>query len=1173
MDTSPSRLSTSGDRPDTDAHGRFKLVKNANSPTARNAEWMDREREKLQAYEYLCRIGEAKDWIEACTHDSIGDIEHLEEELRNGIALARLAKTFAPDVVKKIFEDTRKLQFRHSDNINYLYAAMRKVGLPEVFFFELTDLYEKKNIPKVIYCIHALAHLLYKQGLAPSIKDLVGKLQFTDEVLDQTQASLSAAGVPMPQFGNIANALAEELNEVSPAEKREKFLEEPATIQKIIKTQSVVRGWLARRQVEKLRQAHKAQQQWYKDHSKDIAKLQAMWKAKKAFKSYQDQKAHLKAIEPGVIKIQATFRGHMGRKEYINRLKFLKDQVGAIVKIQSMFRAKRAVRAYKSLEDTNPPVKTVQNFVHLLDDSNTDFEEEIELDKLRQLVVKRIRENLTTETQLTELDVKIALLVKNRISLDEVLKHTTKQKKRELENVAEATSHSEQGISLKSLDKDTRAKLENYQQLFYLLQTTPTYLANVMFLLNKKSGSTVTKFLENVVLTLYGYAQNTREEYLLLNLIKAAIKVEIEDLNEVSEFWRANPLFIKLVLHYTRGAKERQYLRELLQPLVKKILDDATLDLESDPTSIYKAIIRDEESRTGEASKRPYEVPPAQAAADEEVKKVQAAHTDKLIEITSVFMDAIMNQLKKMPFGIRYIAQQMKNSLKDKFPTTDGDEMIRIVGNLIYYRYMNPAIIAPEAFDVIESTISPIQRKNLAEVAKTLHTISVNKPPTASGDLDPNTIKLNEYIATAGKKFASFFAEAANVVSAEEQFGIDEFVDLSMTKRPVIYISPNEIFQVHATLVENLDFLAPKPDDQLRQILSDLGAVPPVREDAPVQCTEILLTLNNRMAKIEDEDASIKRLFMETKRHILAIVRIQSGKNLLELLEKPVTEVEEDLYRELLDANAKRLAEKAAIANRGSPISGDIQNSPSRDFTREGNLGSNWNLKNAAGDNVTFTELKRVTLENLGKLEAAKLVSRKTCFQDMLNSIAKDMLNKHKRTVQRKKDLQGLRQTLKNVEEKSTYLGDQKQAFMDYIDACMGKLTENKGKSKPKSKPMMFSRQWTHTRDLQKAGKMPQFGSFKYTAGELHKKGVLISVDEYSPKQYGQINLIISSDEVGVFTVEASFLGVKMPEKLELRLEDLLQQQYNGVNVMALFDYAKVNVNLLIYLLNKKFFV
>ncbi len=28
--------------------------------------------------------------------------------------------------------------------------------LMQGFIFELTDLYEKKNLPKVIYCIHAL---------------------------------------------------------------------------------------------------------------------------------------------------------------------------------------------------------------------------------------------------------------------------------------------------------------------------------------------------------------------------------------------------------------------------------------------------------------------------------------------------------------------------------------------------------------------------------------------------------------------------------------------------------------------------------------------------------------------------------------------------------------------------------------------------------------------------------------------------------------------------------------------------------------------------------------------------------------------------------------------------------------------------------------------------------
>lgn len=36
--------------------------------------------------------------------------------------------------------------------------------------------------------------------------------------------------------------------------------------------------------------------------------------------------------------------------------------------------------------------------------------------------------------------------------------------------------------------------------------------------------------------------------------------------------------------------------------------------------------------------------------------------------------------------------------------------------------------------------------------------------------------------------------------------------------------------------------------------------------------------------------------------------------------------------------------------------------------------------------------------------------------------------------------------------------------------------------------------------------------------------------------------------------------------------QDLLQLQYEGVAVMKMFGKAKVNVNLLIFLLNKKFF-
>lgn len=99
---------------------------------------------------------------------------------------------------------------------------------------------------------------------------------------------------------------------------------------------------------------------------------------------------------------------------------------------------------------------------------------------------------------------------------------------------------------------------------------------------------------------------------------------------------------------------------------------------------------------------------------------------------------------------------------------------------------------------------------------------------------------------------------------------------------------------------------------------------------------------------------------------------------------------------------------------------------------------------------------------------------------------------------------------------------------------------------------------------------MPQFGSYKWTAADLHKKGVLISIVDYNPRQYGGISLTISCNEPGCFVVDVQFLGVKVSEKMELRLDDLLQSQYNQVDFVTLFDIAKVNLNLLIFLINKK---
>ncbi|KAJ1528252.1 hypothetical protein HK096_010080, partial [Nowakowskiella sp. JEL0078] len=254
-----------------------------------------------------------------------------------------------------------------------------------------------------------------------------------------------------------------------------------------------------------------------------------------------------------------------------------------------------------------------------------------------------------------------------------------------------------------------------------------------------------------------------------------------------------------------------------------------------------------------------------------------------------------------MPFGMRYIAMQMKEAFKAKFPGND-DEVIKILGNLMYYRYMNPAIVAPEAFDVIESNITPIQRKNLAEVAKTLHQISVSR---ISPSEDPHQAKMNEYIGDAAKRFAIFLKEVSTVPTSEEYFNIDEFVDLGRMQKPTN-----------------------NTNDPLRVILSDLGACPPAIEGKDVPGNEVTLSLTNRFAKLDDKNVRLKHIFMETKRFVLTIVRVQSGNSLLSVLEAPVTEREEQIWADLHKKELLRHQEKRTLVHdTGLTGSKDFMNS------------------------------------------------------------------------------------------------------------------------------------------------------------------------------------------------------------------------------------------------------
>ncbi|XP_035273693.1 ras GTPase-activating-like protein IQGAP1 [Anguilla anguilla] len=906
----------------------------------------------------------------------------------------------------------------------------------------------------------------------------------------------------------------------------------------IAKLQARCRGYL-------VRSDQKNRMNFLKEQEPAVTSIQAHWRGFKQRKNFKDRKQYLNDHSEDAVKIQAMVRMHQARKKYRDRLKYFRDHIKDIVKIQAFIRANKARDDYKTLINADdPPMAVVRKFVHLLDHSDQDFQEELDLMKLREEVITNIRSNQQLENDLNLMDIKIGLLVKNKITLQEVVSHSkklTKKNKGQLSNLMMMNKHKG---GLKALSKEKRDKLEAYQYLFYLLQTNPTYLAKLIFQMPQNKS---TKFMDSVIFTLYNYASNQREEYLLLKLFKTALQEEIKSkVDQIQEIVTGNPTVIKMVVSFNRGARGQNALRQILAPVVKEIMDDKTLSIKTDPVDIYKSWVNQMETQTGEASKLPYDVTPEQAMSHEEVRTRLEASIKHMRGVTDKFMSAITVSVDKIPYGMRFIAKVLKDTLHEKFPDATEDELLKIVGNLLYYRYMNPAIVAPDAFDIIDLSaggqLTTDQRRNLGSIAKMLQHAASNKMFLGdNAHLNP----INEYLSSSYQKFRRFLLAACDVPSLEEKFNVDQYSDLVTVSKPIIYISIGEIINTHTLLLDHQDAIAPEHNDPIHELLEDLGEVPTIESligEDPLPAgdpnkemmgkTEVSLTLTNKFDVPGEANTEVdaKTLLLNTKRLIVDVIRFQPGDTLTEILETAAAPEQEAEYQRAMQRRAIRDAKTPEKMKQAKPV---------------------------VDDSLTLQGKKDKIKSSLQRLAELGKVHPENRYQDLINDIAKDIRNQRRYRQRRKAELVRLQQTNAALNSKTSFYNVQIDYYNQYIKTCMDNLAS---KGKVSKKP-----------GDAKAKKSKQV-SQKYTAARLHEKGVLIEIEDLQTNQFKNVIFEISpSEAVGVFDVKAKFMGVHL-ETLMLEYQDLLQLQYEGVAVMKLFDRATINVNLLIFLLNKKFY-
>lgn len=202
-------------------------------------------------------------------------------------------------------------------------------------------------------------------------------------------------------------------------------------------------------------------------------------------------------------------------------------------------------------------------------------------------------------------------------------------------------------------------KLQQYSNLFFLLQSEPRHIAALCRLV---SLSEIDTLLQTVMFTLYGNQYESREEHLLLTMFQSVLSAQFETATEFGSLLRANTPVSRMMTTYTRRGPGQSYLKSVLAERINSLIEHKDLNLEINPLKVYEQMINQIEEETGSLPETlPRGVAPEQAAANPDVEAIIAPRLTMLMEIANSFLLTIIDSLENVPYGIRWICKQIRS--------------------------------------------------------------------------------------------------------------------------------------------------------------------------------------------------------------------------------------------------------------------------------------------------------------------------------------------------------------------------------------------------------------------------------------------------------------------------------------------------------------------------------
>eukprot|EP00008_Paramoeba_atlantica_P012607 CAMPEP_0201488422 /NCGR_PEP_ID=MMETSP0151_2-20130828/18137_1 /ASSEMBLY_ACC=CAM_ASM_000257 /TAXON_ID=200890 /ORGANISM="Paramoeba atlantica, Strain 621/1 / CCAP 1560/9" /LENGTH=834 /DNA_ID=CAMNT_0047873709 /DNA_START=70 /DNA_END=2574 /DNA_ORIENTATION=+ len=664
------------------------------------------------------------------------------------------------------------------------------------------------------------------------------------------------------------------------------------------------------------------------------------------------------------------------------------------------------------------------------------------IQELKQQLVIELRKNHALDRKLAKLDKRIALLIKNRGNVQMLM---SKMKKGDDKGPRARREVREIKLTSKSI--------ETYQDMFYLLQTEPRYLARVVYLV---SPDQMESFLETTILTLYGDAFSPREEFLVLKLFQLAMQHEISVIQHASDFLQSETVVPKMIVTYNRRKQGMAYIQRVLGPVMNSVLEEER-NMELNPLTIYVKMINEQEIRTGEKSKLERQVTPEQALKNPEVSQIVDARLKELADICRMFVNAILQSVSELPYGLRWICKSLSNICKTSLPESNDLENQKLIGYFVYYRFLNLAIVAPDSqqAQLVKKELSALARKSCVVISKVLQTLfnlrsfaEDNKPETLA------LMRLNPFMEEYLPKVTAYFDALVKVDDPEDHLQVNKYMELTQKTKPMIQISLHEIFQTHQMVAQHLEKIAPEQDDPLRKVMAELGSAPEFVDLSEEEDREIQLTLTNRFKVDVEEETETEKRYAETKELLIPVLRKVPIKTSIQRLQ-------------LMDVleNGIRFAQE----NRNQELNSQINQ----------------------------------ILENMNLLAKEGVLTKEDNYESFLQDVAQDIINRNSIREQQKKEILRLQTTLKNLRLHQAFLEDQIKEYNGYLDDLLKTLYEAPKKKKAK-----------------KGQGSSSVGPFKFTYKDLEKRGVVIEsgLDMIARKT---TSFFISSDEPGIFDITA----------------------------------------------------